>query len=257
MLQIQFLDDNVVDALVPAFSLEPKHIIFIYDRRDISEKRVKNVIKAVNGRIPNTIVDAVHTYMYVISEIKNTILSCIHDFMLDNICIDITGETELMTASGLLMHEDLGIQVTYTNLQKGYMYDVVTGEKIVDIKHVTADDYLLAIGAKHFMWSHSLPKGKEYDAICLVAEYLFENLGEWHALHKYLSEYCSNSNDMFFSIDKDIEYLGHTYNSEKALAIFSVNGFIEKIAQYQYRFKNNKAKEYMINFSVWLEMYIH
>ena len=38
MLQIQFLDDNVVDALVPAFSLEPKHIIFIYDRRDISEK---------------------------------------------------------------------------------------------------------------------------------------------------------------------------------------------------------------------------
>ena len=70
---------------------------------------MENVIKAVNGRIPNTIVDAVHTDMYVISEIKNTILSCIHDFKLDDICIDITGGTELMTASGLLMHEDLGI----------------------------------------------------------------------------------------------------------------------------------------------------
>ena len=38
MHQIQFLDDNVVDALIPAFSLEPKHIIFICGRRDISEK---------------------------------------------------------------------------------------------------------------------------------------------------------------------------------------------------------------------------
>ena len=48
------------------------------------------------------------------------------------------------------------------------MYDVVTGEKIVDIKHIIADEYLLAIGAKHFTRSHSLPKEKEYDAICLL-----------------------------------------------------------------------------------------
>ena len=74
-----------------------------------------------------------------------------------------------MTASGLLMHEDLGIRVTYTNLQKGYMYDVVTGEKLVDIKHIAADDYLLAIGAKHFTRSHSLPKEKKCDAICFLS----------------------------------------------------------------------------------------
>lgn len=68
---------------------------------------MRNVIKAVNGRLPNTIVGAVQTDMYIVSEIKNTILSCIHDFKTDNVCIDITGGTKLMTASGLLMHEDL------------------------------------------------------------------------------------------------------------------------------------------------------
>ena len=52
---------------------------------------------------------------------------------------------------------------------KSYMYDVVTGEKILDIKHITADDYLLAIGAKHFTRSHSLPQEKEYDAICFLS----------------------------------------------------------------------------------------
>lgn len=83
------------------------------------------------------------------------------------------------------------------------MYDVVTGEKIVDIKHITADDYLLAIGAKHFTRSHSLPKEKEYDAICSIAEYLFENLGEWHDLHKYLSEHYCNSNELFLILLKN------------------------------------------------------
>lgn len=257
MLQIQFLDKNVVDAMVPAVSLEPKHVIFIYDRRSMTERHVKNVTRAINEKLPDTIIGAVQTDMFSISEIKETILSCIKDFKNENVCIDITGGTELMTASGLLMHKEYGIQVTYTNLSKGYMYDVATEEKIVDVKHITADDYLLAIGAKHFTRSHSMPKEKEYDDICAIAEYLFEHLGEWHSLHKYLSEHYGDSSTLEFSVTTELEYAGHAYKSEKALEIFITHGFAEKLSHNKYKFKNNRAREYMTIFGVWLEMYIY
>lgn len=54
-----------------------------------------------------------------------------------------------------------------------------------------------------------------------------------------------------------MEYFGHTYNSDKALGIFINYGYVEKISHGQYKFKNNKAKEYMTIFGVWLEMYIY
>lgn len=258
MLQIQFLDKNVVDTLVPAFSLEPSKIVLIYDVRNVSEKHVKNVSKAIKSKLQDTDIESVNTDMYKISEIKNTILSKIDGVRIEDICIDITGGSELMTASGLLMYKEYGIKVTYTNLYKEYMYDVATGEKIATVKHVSAEDYLTATGAKHFKRSHSLPKEKEFNDICAVSEYLFENLSEWHALNSYLADrYADTTSGLEFRVTTNIEHSGRYYDSAKALKIFIDHGFVERISHNRYSFKTLKYKEYMTTFGIWLEMYIY
>lgn len=256
MLQIQFLDKNVVNALVPAFSMQPSKITFFYDRRYVSEKNVKNIDIAVKAKMKDVKIEFIQTDMFSIHDIKDHLKECIEENKEERVCIDVTGGPELMTASGLLMYKADKVQVVYTNLSKGYIFDVVTEEKVADVKHISADDYLAAIGAKHFKRSHSLPSENEYDMICQMAEYIFENLGEWHALHKYLSDKYAYNNSLDFKLPERINYNGHSYNSSDALEQFIKNGLVI-VENNKYRFANIKYKEYMMEHGVWLEMYIY
>ena len=257
MLQIQFLDKNIADALVPAFSLKPKHLIFFYDRREINEHDIRNVRAAIEERLDNVVVGFMQTDKYSVQEIRNTLLSCIDDFKEERICIDITGGPDLMTATGLILSKEYDLQVVYMNLSKGYIFDVNTGDKIADVCHMSTDDYLTAIGAKHFKLSHSMPKEQEFESICKVVEYLFEHISEWHALHKYLSDKYAGSEGLDFDITTNVIYNGHSYNSEEILSIFVDNGFATKKSHGRYKFANKKYKEYMTVFGIWLEMYIY
>ena len=100
MLQIQFLDYNIADALVPAVSLEPQHVIFIYDSRKISKKYTVNIEKALRDNLPDVSVGFVDADMYSVSDILTKIFVAIEDFKDEKICIDITGGPEIMTAAG-------------------------------------------------------------------------------------------------------------------------------------------------------------
>lgn len=257
MVQIQFLDKDVIHALIPAFSMEPEHIVFMYDRRCVDERYIKNIRVAINARLRHTMIGFIHADRFDVRDIKNQLLTCIADYKEEKICIDITGGSELMTACGMIMSLKNGFQIVYSNLTKGIIYDVMTGEKVTEIQHITVDDYLLAIGAKRVRHSHTLPKQKEYDAICRMSEYLFDHLGEWHALQRYLSDRYADSESLDFEITTSLFYNGNDYDSAKALSRFVENGFVDRRGHNQYRFKNLRYKEYMMIFGVWLEMYVY
>lgn len=195
--------------------------------------------------------------MFNVQDIKSGLTECIEEFRGEKVCIDITGGTELMTASGMMLGLQKEVQIIYMNLSEGYIFDVLTGERVADIKHVTVDDYLIAIGAKNIKRSHSLPKEKEYGAICRTAEYLFENLGEWHALHKYLSDRYADSDGLDFETTTSIIYNGNVYSAKQALDKFVENKFVERKSHNKYRFMNARYKEYMMIFGIWLEMYVY
>ena len=256
MLQIQFLDFNVIDALVPAISLEPKHIVFIYDSQKISEKFTSNIEKALHAHLEDTSIAFIHADMYRISDIKAKIIEALEEYKDEKVCIDITGGSEIMTAVGFLLGSRYDYQIVYTNLAKGEIFDVNKEEKIADVKNITINDYLIAIGAKRSKDSHALPKEKDYERICNVSEYLFRHLGEWHALHNCLKHYAK-SESWNFNITTSIFYQGRSYPSDRILDVFAKNGFVERKGHNKYQFTSANSKAYMMIFGIWLEMYIY
>lgn len=256
MLQIQFLDYNVIDALVPAISLEPQHVIFIYDSHKITKKYLSNIEKALRCHLEDVSIGFIHADMYSLSEIRNKIREAMDDFKNERVCIDITGGSEIMTAAGFTLGAKNDCQIIYTNLAKGSIFDVVNEQKITDVKNITINDYLLAIGAKRSKDSHPLPKVRDYDRVCNVAEYLFHHLGEWHALHNYIKRYAK-SDSLSFGVTTSISYNGRSYPSKNILDVFMINGFVSRTGHNNYKFTNASNKAHMMVFGVWLEMYIY
>ena len=253
MIQIQFLDKNVVDALVPAFSMKPARVVFLYDTREVSENNRKEVAEALKARLPRLEIQFERTNMLSMEEITCELRNLVKIFQNQEIQIDITGGSELMTACGLMIAKEYNLMATYVDFFSNQMRNVLTMELLVQIEHVSLADYLTAIGGKYMSSSRHTPEEKDFDRILSMAKVIFANERKWDKFFTHMTHGFSARGVMEFSMgknrnDRDCQFI---------LDAFLDRGYAKKIGEDRYRFASEADKEYMTVSGIWLEMYIY
>lgn len=253
MIQIQFLDKNVVSALVPVYSMKPEYVVFLYDTRVVSENVKREVEEAIKVRIPKTEVQYVRVNMHHMDEIKAELEKLVSTYKNKEIQIDITGGTEIMTACGLVVSEEHGLIPTYVDFYSGHIFDVLTMEKLAEIEPVRLEDYLRAIGGKYMSSSRHTPKEKDFERILSMAEIIFANERKWDKFFTHMTHGYSAHGVMEFSMeenkdDRDCQFI---------LDAFLDRRYAKKTGEDTYRFTSAADKEYMTVSGIWLEMYIY
>lgn len=253
MIQIQFLDKNVVDALVPAFSMKPARVVFLYDTREVSENNRKEVAEALKARLPRLEIQFERTNMLSMEEITCELRNLVKIFQNQEIQIDITGGSELMTACGLMIAKEYNLMATYVDFFSNQMRNVLTMELLVQIEHVSLADYLTAIGGKYMSSSRHTPEEKDFDRVLSMAKVIFANERKWDKFFTHMTHGFSARGVMEFSMgknrnDRDCQFI---------LDAFLDRGYAKKIGEDKYRFASEADKEYMTVSGIWLEMYIY
>jgi len=253
MIQIQFLDKNVVDALVPAFSMKPARVVFLYDTREVSENNRKEVAEALKARLPRLEIQFERTNMLSMEEITCELRNLVKIFQNQEIQIDITGGSELMTACGLMIAKEYNLMATYVDFFSNQMRNVLTMELLVQIEHVSLADYLTAIGGKYMSSSRHTPEEKDFDRILSMAKVIFANERKWDKFFTHMTHGFSARGVMEFSMgknrnDRDCQFI---------LDAFLERGYAKKIGEDRYCFASEADKEYMTVSGIWLEMYIY
>lgn len=253
MIQIQFLDKNVVGALVPAFSMKPDRVIFLYDTRMVGENARKEIAEALMKRLPNLEVQYERTNMLSMEEVKGELENLIKVFENKEIQIDITGGSEIMTACGLMVAKEHNLVATYTDFYSNQMRNVFTMERLGELTHVTLADYLTAIGGKYLSSSRHTPEEKDFERILSMAKIVFSNEKKWDKFFAHMTHGYSAKGVMEFSMgknrnDRDCQFI---------LEAFLERGYAKQIGEDRYRFASEADKEYMTVSGIWLEMYIY
>lgn len=253
MIQIQFLDKDIVGALVPALSMEPERVIFLYDSKEVGENQRKEVSEALKSSMPKLEIQYEHTNMLVLEDVQEKLENLIKIFRNKEIQIDITGGTEIMTACGLMVAREHNLIATYVDFYAKHVINVFTRERLAEIVHVTLSDYLTAIGGKYMSSSHYTPEEKEYERILSMAKVIFSNEKKWDKFFTHMTHGFSAKGVMEFSMgknraDKDCMYI---------LEAFLKRGFAKQIGEDRYRFASDADKEYMTVSGIWLEAYIY
>jgi len=253
MIQIQFLDKNVVGALVPAYSMKPERIVFLYDSRVVNEHAMKEMEAAIKNRLPKTAVQYIRTNMLRIEDVKAALIKVIESYKSKDLQIDITGGNEIMTACGLLMAQEHGVTPTYVDFYSGQVFHVLTMERLAPIEQVTLEDYLTAIGGKYMSSSRHTPEETDYERILSMAQIIFSNEKKWDKFFTHMTHGYSAKGVMEFSMgrnrnDRDCQFI---------LYAFLDRGYAKKIGEDRYRFASEADKEYMTVSGIWLEMYIY
>lgn len=254
MVQIQFLDKSVVNALVPAFSMKPERVVFLYDTRDVGNNMMREVEEAIKARLPKTAVQYVRTNMLRLSDVKDELKKVVAIFKNKEIQIDITGGTEIMTAGGLMVAQENHLTATYVDFFSSYICNVMTSERMAPVEHVKLEDYLRAIGGRFLSCSEYTPPESDYDRLLCTAEVIFANERKWDKFFKHMSTSgYTASGVMEFSMknnkdDGDCRFL---------LNLFLQKGFVQKIGEDRYRFASERDKGYFSMSGIWLELYIY
>lgn len=253
MIQIQFLDKNVVGALVPVFSMKPERVVFLYDSRVVGENMLKEMGEALTARLPKLEIHYERTNMLSMEEISGELENLIKIFQNKEIQIDITGGSELMTACGLTAAREHGLTTTYVDFYSGIVRNVFTMERLGEIAHVTLADYLTAIGGKYMSSSRHTPEENDFERILSMAKVIFSNEKKWDKFFTHMTHGFSAKGVMEFSMGK---------NQSDRDCMFILNAFLERkfakrIGEDRYRFASEADKEYMTVSGIWLEMYIY
>ena len=266
MIQIDFFDKDIVSTLLPISTMEPDKVIFLIDKSTISGRDPENVTRVIKAMLPNTEVEFEPVTIDAMEDIYNTLKNIIDGTEnKDEIHVDLTGGTELMSACGNRIALENNLLSIYVDVKREHVINAQTGEVIKPVNHITLENYMMAIGAKRLKDSHDLPTEEEYESILAMSEIIFSHIVDWQKLCQHIANTVASSGlNMKIRIPAKI---GKTESGTKALVRgFIDNGFLIRIdggtvsengVQGEYQFTNNKAKSYMTNYGVWLELYIY
>lgn len=257
MIQIDFFDSDVLNTLVPIHTMAPDKVYFLTDKKNSTDKQVANAIKAIHNWKPETKVYYRDVNIDNMQEIRAVLEDIKREVGREQICVDLTGGTELMSVCGYEFGKKYDATLIYMDAKREYIIDVLRGNRLCEVKHLWVEDYITAIGAKRLQDSHDLPMSGEYEKICSMAELLFDNLDAWHELSQMLAKQCKETEKcMEAVIPTKYKQMQHK-NLWMLVESFEKYGFWKKKDDLVYRYHNAKYQDYMTNYGIWLEMYIY
>lgn len=258
MILIDFFDTDLINTLVPVKTLKPDKVYFLLDNRKENDREIKAVAEAIYawGHVKEIYYYPVD--IYNMQDVRERLAEIWQTVGEEQVYMEFSGGSELMIAAGFEACREKEAIPTYVDIPGERMINMLTGEELMKVNHISLDDYFGAIGAKRLDDSRSLPRPAEYERICKMAEAIFTRITDWHALQEYISKHISYDGWYdSFKVPEKLTYNGKRINSTFLMGKFRDYGFVEEMETGVYRFLDVRYQQYMVNYGIWLEMYIY
>ncbi len=256
MIQLDFFDKDIVSTLLPINTMKPDKVFFLVDKRIITGKEVRQLSEAIENMLPEIDLEFKPVDVDDFEDIYREAVDVIKKNNGEEIYVDLTGGTELMSACGFRAALQYDVIPIHVDVRREKVFNVSTGEIIKPTEHISLEDCLTAVGAKRLKDSHDIPAEEEFDRILAMGEVLFHNVNAWQKLYQHLANSVGGKNQMTARIKLD--NFGRDSKGVKRLCeAFAEYGFWKEVEEGQYEFAASKYKRYMTTFGTWLELYIY
>ena len=261
---IEFYDKDALKNISAVLALKPERVVFLYDNgiedmecfRSLEKCFVRNILAIKMETYPVNSMSIEDVY-YKIVNVEKSYPGCM---------IDLTGGSELMIIAGYKAGSQLGLKMLYVDIVHGQIWNLEDKNDVVKTVKLSLHDFLDVKGAQLLGNSHLLPKEKDEKKILAMCRYLFENLKKWKSTCRYIQQAHAvlgqSSEDLYFRCASSLADRSGSVSPDRAmLYTFSRHGFIRNLditkERIIFHFTSPAAKQYMMNFGVWLELFVY
>ncbi len=266
LTQIDFYDKDTVKNILGCLSVKPDRIVFIYDSEIKDKNRFVCLESCFKKHLPNIIFEIRPVDINDVIMIYKTVIDVIDTYSRDGRCVmDITGGSELMTVAGAKAAIETKTKMLYSDIIEGRIINVEDKADFVPAETLTLDDYVEAKCAVFIGNSHDAPDESRFGAILDMCEYIFSHLKEWRVTCSYIQQAMASTPKSDVDLRSVLYFKtkgGHKVSPDiKMLEKFQELGFIKDLYVSEkhivFSFKSEKYKSYLINFGVWLELFVY
>lgn len=262
---IVFFDRSTLKNIVPTLAIMPDVIKYFYDPDVFSYYDIYSTYEACKKYIPGLRfeVGALDEHDYI--QVTQTVEAMIRHTQPDEVCIDLTGGSELAVIAGYEAGMRCGCDVYYTDIWKNKLFQLNTKKCIESILPFDMEDLILAFGGKLLGYSDDEFLRKYQKSLFLTADFLIHRLNRWLRTSQYLQKYNSRlrqENRLHLKTPFE-NYKNETQPVPdiSILEAFEKQGLIRYLntsgAYVEFTYINAKLMDYMSSYGVWLELYTY
>ncbi len=251
MILIDLFDTDVINTLVPAFSLKPDKEYIVVDKRSRTTRLFKNIVKTIQKRVGTEII-VVEVNADNVDDIDHKLREEVVLGKDKDVYLDLAGGRELLSACGYRYASEKSITPLYIDFKRERLFSVKDNREICPIAHLRIADYLEAIGAKKLKSLHRAPKQEDRARILEMSEIIFRKEESWNKLSRRIAVSTKNYKD-HMRFNKSLSF---SRDERRLLEDFIRLGFI-KASNKTYEYTDEFSRQCLTVYGSWLEMYIY
>ena len=258
---IEFYDRSVLKNMVAALSLQPDYLTFFYDKEMFDTFEIYSTYLACKKYLPTLKFELrsvdYHDYPMIESKIGQYIL----DNCDNNICIDLTGGSELMTIAGYNAGKNANVQVFFSDIYKSEVVRLTQNGPKYRSLPFTLEDIIEAGGGKLSGFTPTDWLTKHKKELYAMSKKVLASPKAWSDTCRFFQKTRGQktSNPLHFEVS-----LNHTASNaglpDKRM-LYScqscrlIQNLLYTKQRLSFDFTFRRAAEYMSSYGVWLELF--
>ena len=263
---IEFFDPDAIHNLIEVLLLRPKSAVFLYDTDVVSEEELNNLECACREAIPGFTIQREPAVFSDIQSLSAVCARAVNDH--PGCAVDVTGGGELPAIAAYVVCAERKIPLFQVDVQTRKVIEILpAAPKAADSAHLglSLEMLLMARGASCGGFSHVLPPAEQYRSYRSFCHVLFDDLGEWKTLCRYLQTGCTqckqDGQPLCFSAPHSLISADGKHSEVRRALLQSAEqcglicDFRDSEEGVSFRFADATAKKYLTDFGVWLEFF--
>ncbi len=262
---IKFYDKDVLKNIVAPLTLLPDKMVYLYDKGMEETNAFRSLETCFHKHKANMIVESYPVDIMSVEGMCAKIREILGENDKESCGLEIVGGSELMLIAGYRSSRVADIPILHTDLMKQEIKDLETGELVSKTAKLSLEDFIHAKGACFMGESHKPPAEEDFENIKKMARYLFTHLQEWKGTCTYLQTIVAQTAPEVLQMKGETNIhtkYGRAANPDnKIMRTFMEHGFIKDLKtkgnRMSFTFTSIEARQYAINYGVWLELYVY
>lgn len=259
---IEFFDKDAIKNILAVLSIKPDKVVFLYDKEIRNMNFFLGLRRCFKRHFPEIIFEKYPVDIGSIPDIYEKTVQIIEEN--EKCMIELTGGSELMMIGAYKAGRDKNVEMVYTDIIAGKIIGIDDNSNVRKTASLSLNDFIDARGACFIGNSHHEPEEKRYQHILKMSRIIFENLKAWKNTCMFLQTAMAESSPSDLELKSRCILMqrdGRKVQPDRSLlSSFQKNGFIRELnftsENIRFEFTSKESKSYMINFGVWLELFV-
>jgi len=262
---IEFYDRSTLKNLVAALGICPDIIKYFYDPGNFSYKEIYSTFAACKKYIPHLSYEVCTINEHDYDSVTKAVHDCIDSFQGDDICIDLTGGSELALVSAYDAGLRAGCQLYFTDISRNSIFNLRTKREQYRSAPFEIEDMISAFGGKLMGCTDDAFLEENRPRLFQMAVYILEHNAGWLKTCQYFQKHnvkLRQTKSLHFQAPferhkndtRTLPEMSFLYAFSRQKLIRNLCARSDGVA---FDYKSSEIIDYISSFGVWLELYTY